>query len=250
MKKLPFITVLLCLANVLDAQVQNGITFTSERPLHLITAKLVDKLTGRPASGIRSYVSVPGNKFEFRTALSDSDGTLRFFLQNIYKTRPIIFQTDWRTDSIYRFEIPDPFAGIKYSQENDKDSLAFFGRPDKRYMLDDYTRFPTLEEVLIEYVPEVKVKKTRGHYSLQVMNIPYKSFFGELPVVFIDGVPVFNLDAFMAIDPLKIKKLEVVARKYYYGSLTWSGIVSFSSYDADLAGYSLYDNAVVKEYHK
>jgi hypothetical protein len=41
-----------------------------------------------------------------------------------------------------------------------------------------------------------------------------------------------------------------MARKYYYGTMAWNGVISFSSYDGDLAGYPLYDNAIVKEYHK
>jgi hypothetical protein len=236
--------------NTLVAGKGQEISFTSERPMQLVTAKLTDKHTGSPAKGVRSYLSVPGSRFELRTALSDSEGTVKFLLNDIYSTKPIIFQTDFRSDSIYRFEVGDPFLGKKFSRENDNDSLAFFGRPDKRYMLDDYTRFPTMEEVLIEYVPEINIRKSRGHFFLSVLNTPYKTFFQEQPLVLIDGVPVFNLDAFMAIDPLKIKKLEVMARKYYYGSIAWDGVVSFSSYDGDLAGYSLYDNAVVKEFHK
>jgi len=138
----------------------------------------------------------------------------------------------------------------RVKQRTQTDSLAFFGLPDKRYMLDDYTRFSTLEEVLTEYVPEIKMKKSKGHYSLQVLNIPYKNFFEDHPMILVDGVPVFNLDALMIIDPLKIRKLEIMAWKYYYGTMAWNGVISFSSYDGDLAGYPLYENAIVKEYHK
>ena len=237
----------------LEKEVKNGskkISFTSERPMQLVTAKLADKRLGTPAGGIRCYLSVPGNKFELRTAMSDSTGTVNFLLKDVYATRPVIFQTDPRSDSLYRFEVGDPFQGKRFSVENDNDSLAFFGTPDKRYMLDDYTRFPTMEEVLIEYVSEINIKKAHGHFFMRVLNTPYQSFFTEAPLVLIDGVPVFNLDAFMAIDPLKIKKLEVMARRYYYGTAVWDGVVSFTSYDGDLAGYSLYENAVVKEFHK
>ncbi len=262
MKKIFLIVLLFWSAHPLTAQTaaddtnsrlqksKENTSYESDRPMQLITAKLTNKKKGTPAAGVRTWLSVPGNKFELRTGVSESDGSVKFLLQNVYSTKPMIFQTDQRTDSVYRLEVPDPFRGKKFSQEDENDSLAFFGKPDKRYMLDDYTRFPTIEEVLIEYVPEINIKKTRGHYSLQVLNTPYKTFFDQQPVVLIDGVPVFNLDAFMAIDPLKIKKLEVMARRYYYGTMTWDGVVSFSSYDGDLAGYSLYDNAIVKEFHK
>ena len=47
---------------------------------------------------------------------------------------------------------------------------------------------------------------------------------------------------------MKIKKIEVVARKYYWGNLTCYGIVSFSTYEGDLAGYELDPAALVVEF--
>ena len=39
------------------------------------------------------------------------------------------------------------------------DTLAFYYEPYKTYLLDNYTRFTTMEEVLREYVVEVNVGK-------------------------------------------------------------------------------------------
>jgi len=83
---------------------------------------------------------------------------------------------------------------------------------------------------------------------LRLLNQPYKVFFDNNPLVLIDGVPVFDMNKIMAVDPLKIKKLEVVSRKFYKGKDTYEGILSFSTYQGDLGGYSLDPNALVVRY--
>lgn len=52
----------------------------------------------------------------------------------------------------------------------------------------------------------------------------------------------------MAIDPLKIKKIEVVTRKYFQGSLVATGIVSLTSYHNDLEGFQLDPHSLILEY--
>ena len=63
----------------------------------------------------------------------------------------------------------------------------------------------------------------------------------------LDGVPVSDINKILALDPLKIRKLEVVARRYFVGNRTASGIVGYTSYAGDLAGLELSKQAVVLE---
>ena len=46
------------------------------------------------------------------------------------------------------------------------DTLPFFYKPSKTYLLDNYTRFTTMEEVLREYVAEVNVGRRGKKYHL------------------------------------------------------------------------------------
>jgi hypothetical protein len=229
---------------------QGGITMYSDRPLYIITAHVVNKRSNQPVAGVRGYLSVPNINFEFASALSDSTGQLKFLLKHLDHASSLLFQTDPDIANDLHVEPDDPFAGKNFADYFAGDTIPFYGVPDKRYLLDDYTRFPTMEEVLVEYVPEVKLMKSRNEVHFEVMNIPYKNYFESNPLVLLDGVPVFDLKKLMALDPLKIKKLDVIARKYYYGSLSCNGIVSFTSYEGDLAGYEPGENATVATYHK
>jgi hypothetical protein len=128
------------------------------------------------------------------------------------------------------------------------DSTAFYGQPDHKYFLDDYTRFITMEEVIREYVSGVSVRRRRQKFHLAVVNEPRHSIFDDDPLILLDGVPIFDADKIMAFDPLKTKKIEVVTKQYFLGAASESGIVSFFTYQGDLAGFQLDPNALVVEY--
>jgi hypothetical protein len=249
-----FISCLLLVAHICRGQqqvmTQGNVTMFSDRQLNIITARVVNKISGKPAAGIRGYLSVPGQHFEFTTAVSDSTGQLKFLLKHLDRSKPLWFQTDPVMDSSFRIAPDNPFTSKVISDNYGGDTLPFYGTPDITYSLDDYTRFPTMEEVLVEYVAEVKLIKTRTNIRFEVLNTPYKNYFSSNPLVLLDGVPVFNLKRLLDLDPLKIKKLEVMACKYYYGSASFNGIVSFITYEGDLAGYEPGDNLTVETYTK
>lgn len=127
------------------------------------------------------------------------------------------------------------------------DSSAFYGHPYKTYKLDDYTRFTTMEEVMREYVAEVNVVRSKGRFHIKVLSD--RGFLdGGDPLVMLDGIPVFNIDKAFTIDPLKIRKLEVVPNNYFYGPSEDVGIFSFTSYKGDLGGVELDPKAIVMDY--
>jgi hypothetical protein len=68
------------------------------------------------------------------------------------------------------------------------------------------------------------------------------------PLVLVDGVPIFNMNKVFAVDPLKVRKLEVVPYRYYYGPTELEGIFSFTTYKGDLGGVELDPRAVVIDY--
>ena len=111
-----------------------------------------------------------------------------------------------------------------------------------------FARFTTMEEILREYVPLVFVKKRGGRYHFTVYEKISRSLFTLDPLVLLDGTPVFDTDKFMKYDPLRIWKLEVVARNYYYGDLAFDGILNFITYRGDLPDFEIDPHATVIDY--
>lgn len=257
--------------------------FVPEYNGHLISARITNTQTNTPAQGVVTYLSVPGKRVQMYPALSDSSGHLLFNTRDMYGPGEIVVQTNQQKDSTYHIEVMTPFseqynstvypalktdgipasllenyslamqvqnlyAGMKLRQFYDPqaDSSAFYFTPYKTYLLDDFTRFPTMEEVMREYVTEVNIFKPKNHFEIK--SIGPQGVIGYSPLVMVDGVPVFNQDRLFAMDPLKVRKLEVVAYKYYYGPTANDGIFSFSTYKGDLGGMELDPKAVVLDY--
>ncbi len=260
--------------------------FVPEYNGHIISGKITDGRTGLPGKKIDGFLSVPGTGIQFRNAISNSQGRIKFEMKNFYGSQEIIVQTNTQQDSGYRVDISSPFVdqysanplpyfslpeknlhSLLYGSINTQvqnlyvgnklqqfrmpmtDSVGFYAPPDEKYLLDDYTRFTTLEEIITEYVLAVNISKRAGKFHLVVTNRFTKQKFDNDPLVLIDGVPVFDIDKFMTnVDPLKINKLEVVERKYFFGYQSFDGILNFTTYKGDLAGYELDPHAIATDY--
>jgi hypothetical protein len=128
------------------------------------------------------------------------------------------------------------------------DTTPFYGLADNSYQLDDYVRFTTMEEIFREYIREVDVRKTRGQYRLLVTNQPMKSVFQDDPLILLDGLPMRDINKVMAFDPLKIKNIDIVARRYYLGGLSFPGIISLQTYHGNFEGFELPPGLLVTDY--
>jgi hypothetical protein len=239
---------------------------------------------GAPASGIPAYLSLPGLAFQFANSLSAADGTVQFEVPDFYGLRKLVLQTNPLRDSTYRLELLSPFTtggglvapglpalprawasalnerhvqtqtqrafalpGLRY-RAVPSDTVAFYGRAEEWYLLDNYTRFPALEDVMREYVPGVLVRKRKDGFHFLVVDRPQHTVLKENPLTLLDGLPVFNINQIMAFDPLKIRKLEVVANRYFLGQQVYDGVVSYTTYKGDLGGFPLNPHALIEEY--
>ncbi|ARK12580.1 hypothetical protein A6C57_20815 [Fibrella sp. ES10-3-2-2] len=251
---------------------------------HVVLGRVTDIKTGVVAGGILTYLAIPGKAIRLYSAESDANGMIRFELANYVGTSDLVLQTAGG-DSLHRVEFLNPYtetgaaiqlppltlattvgesvqarslamqvqnsyynAYLNPTRLASTDSTTYYGTPDERYLLDTYTRFTVLEEVLSEYVPGVYVRRRNGHFELRVSNLPYRMIFEEDPLMLLDGVPIYDTDRLMAFSPLKIKSLDVVTRRYMLGNSKQEGIVSFKTYKGDLAGFQLDPRAVVLEY--
>ena len=257
--------------------------FLPEYNGHIVTGRVINTATNAPAFDVLAYFSVPGKRVQLFTAKSDTAGHIVFNTKDLYGPGEIVVQTDSHRDTTYHIDIQNPFseqfskiplppfgltpdmqrplelqnvamqvqniyAGSKTRQfyEPYIDSTGFYGKPDKVYRLDDYTRFTTMEEVLREYIREVNV--FHPHKTFQIRIIGDKGFLDSDPLVMLDGVPIFDMNKVMAIDPLKIKRLDVIKDRYFWGPADAEGILSYASYKSDLAGVEVDPHAIVMDY--
>jgi hypothetical protein len=105
-----------------------------------------------------------------------------------------------------------------------------------------------MEEVLREYVPGVMVRKRKDGFHFIVLDIVNGGVLNDDPMMLVDGVPLFDADQIINIDPRLIRKLEVVKRNYYNGPIKLNGVVSYTSYQGDLGATLVGPEAVSINY--
>ncbi|MFM9837390.1 MAG: hypothetical protein ACKVOQ_03945 [Cyclobacteriaceae bacterium] len=257
--------------------------FIPEYRGHIIQGTVVSK-DGSAASGIKAYLSTPGKAVRFYPSQSNEKGDVLFEIQNLNGYSKIYVQTNPKIDSLHKVTIKLPFStqfavrpipafklfpslkdaliersiamqvqDVYFTNEDEKvktkiDTTSFFGKADETYLLDAFTRFPVMEEVMREYVKGIFVRKRKDEFHFIVLDNVRKDAFRDTPLMLLDGVPIFDEDEIMSINPLKVKKIEVMTKKWYLGSMNFSGIVSLSTYEGDLGGFQLNPKGVTLNY--
>lgn len=272
-------------AQVLAGQPAAALPYPPELHGHLVRGRVLDQRTGAPVPGIAAYLAAPGRRIRLYNAISQADGSLLFEVPDWYGPQQLVAQTDTWRDSLHRVELLSPFSrqyaaggarplslpeglaasllrrhvqrGVQQQYPAATgpvrylapatDSSAFYGQPSEQYLLDKYTRFPTMEDIMREYVPGILVRRRKDGFHLLVPDNNTREVM-EDPLVLLDGVPVFDTNRIMAFDPLKVQRLDVVMNRYVSGSLTHNGIVSFSTYKGDLADFPLNPHALLQAY--
>ena len=241
----------------------------------ILSGILRDNNTGDPVRDTLVYLSSPGKYLQTYFSKSDSLGRVHFELKNFYGKRQIVMQTQYKPKSGYDLTI-DPFYSNKKLQYpslspviksdwasfikqlsvsmqvknayigvvdlpilSPLDTSLFYGEPEERYKLDDYTRFQVMEEVMREYIRGALVRKRKGQFHFRVLDPENDNVFTQDPLILLDGVPVFQTDQIMDYDPRNVERIDVVTRKYFIGEKVCHGIVNYTTYSGDLHNFDI-----------
>jgi hypothetical protein len=254
-----------------------------EKEGHIITALVT--ASGKPQKGVRLIAAIKGAKANLATAISTEEGLARFIIPISFEGNQLVIfpesvenkaltvklvqdekssnkieypclalAENMREDIEQRMlnsRVTSKYHGnsIKAYAVVDRDSSDFYGKPDQRFILDEYVRFPNMEEVIMEIIPEVRVKKDNGTPILQVLNRPFKSFFSQQALILVDGIPVNDAKIILESDPLRIRCIDVISKKFIMGETEFSGIVHFKSYRRDLGGMPMPASGVTKTFN-
>lgn len=250
-----------------------------------------------PAAGVPVYLSVRGKLANVQVGKTNENGEAYFNYRDLFGPTQLVIQTDPEYRSAVDFSVEKsylkktvPFQLASTTLINtemdsalealhnhtlvtetysgklldsfaitNQDSTSFYGKPFKTYLLDNYKRFVTMEEVIREYVNEVNVRIRNKDYYFQTFNrqyfdlgkymtLEYMMTQGQ-PLVLLDGVPVFDNNKIMAYNPMRVRKLEVVADRFQIGPKIWDGVMSFVTYKGMLEDFKLNPDDVVVDFN-
>lgn len=229
--------------------------------------------------GADAYFSVPGHMTDVYTTKVDSAGLASFYTRNVYGNEEAFLEI--RSEKGH-LDIEQPFMGVKATglaplrlargledrilrrslamqiqKASHADSLylmldvpedQIFQDDVVEYVLDDYTRFPLMEELFIEFVKELRIRKDGDDRSVVVFLLDsYKPApFSQLPsMVLLDGVPVLDQNKIFDYDPLLVERIVIYQHTVNLGGWLYAGVVNFITYKGNLPSYEFADNARV-----
>jgi len=220
-----------------------------------------------------AFMSSPGTGENIYTEAIAPDGSVTFFTSNIYGDREIFLEIEGlERDQACHLELLSPFRdlpagnipqlqlysgwarelelrglGMQLEKNFDADTLytalparthRMFNEQERtRYILDDYTRFPVMEELFIEFIPEIRVRRMNGTRGIQLWlpdHLGSYFFTQGSALVLLDGIPVLDHGKMLDYDPLLVKYIDIYTGNYLFGIRSFPGLVNFVTYKGTL----------------
>ena len=234
-----------------------------------------------------AVISSPGAGENLYTDLITKDGVVTFFTSNIYGSQELFLEIeDLEEGNVCHLELISPFLdlpagdlaplrlhpdwasalelrgmGMQLEKSFDADTLysdvparthlLFDERECHSYLLDDYTRFQVMEEVLIEFIPEMRVRNVNGKRDIQVWTTNVQgahSFQSGRSLVLLDGIPVLDHEKIVNYDPLLVKRIDIYTHTFLFGARSFEGVVNFVTYKGTLPSMKFADNVRIVDF--
>lgn len=251
-----------------------GIFYIPEMRGELISGK-IEAENSAPIVNKTISLTLPGKDYIFKLAKTNSEGRFFFSINEAYQTSNANIQVDepnresyrlvldskdlnfedkninssltldpnikdWLQERSIQLQIENGYFNIKKdSVLTEKTSPPFYDGLGADYVLDDYTRFPTVRETFVEVVKLAAVRKEGNTYRFEIFNDydpDRRGKFNQIdPLVIMDGMLVQNNTEVIDYNPKEIKSIRVLPQPYRYGPNIYSGIISISTKKGDFS---------------
>ena len=108
-----------------------------------------------------------------------------------------------------------------------------------------------MEEVFIEFIPELRVRRVDGKRELQVRVVDLLgnySFPQGAALVLLDGIPVLDHEKIIGYDPLLVDHIDIYQGSYFLGARNFNGVVNFVTYKGTLPSMQFEDNVRIVDF--
>ncbi len=239
----------------------------------ILSGLVTDKKTSQPTSGINVFFTIPDSIPDFQYYKTGFDGKFYFQLNNYsglinpfiqcfstnqlqrlkitlddsYTASELVpsFNLQAVTDSFKNnnarnidvitfqkiFE-QQPFKIIQEPQKKTNE-YPYYGKPNKIINPHLFIDLPNFTEISRELLSGVKFRNYNNEPTLQILNYATNSYFEEMPLTLIDGIPIRNLNLIKDLGTQDIKRVDICASERYYGDLKFPGVVAVYTTKAD-----------------
>lgn len=250
----------------------NKTIFLPELRGELFKGKVLDKESKLPLHSKQVALSSIGDNFQLSVSDTNKDGVFYFNLEEENPENEVIVQVlgEGRSncmlqmdteeyidydqlsfekveimskslDAIFKRSIHNQFENAYSEMRADstivrEQNLPFYTNLSKLYNLDDYTRFPTIAETIVEIVDNAWIEKNKnGEPVFKVKDFgPYLDLI-TLPLVLVDGAMVQNHIELVDYDARKIQSIGLYTDKFRIGPEVFQGALLFETISEDFS---------------
>ena len=249
----------------------DAISFAPEQNGELIKGRIAAQTVDLPLANRPVAISIPGENYQIKVVGTDSTGLFYANISQDYTEPLAIFQVLNAPQGSYDIKIiqdpPLDYSSLEFGQfiieRSTKDAILrrslynqiengyFAVKPDTLKLdalndpydgafvetmnLDEYTRFKTLSETVVELVENVWTKKNKdGTVSFKARSFDEtyeESKYDAL--VYIDGVLMPNQTELLEFDSRLIKSVNTVREKFSMGGAIYFGMINLVTKDGN-----------------
>jgi hypothetical protein len=149
----------------------------------------------------------------------------------------------------HQISMAEPGLIRREDKKSTSSIFSYFGHRVNTIDLDDYIELDDMEQVFLELVHQVQVKKDEEAYSFRIVGDRnyYRMLPGE-PLVFLDNIPLFDHNKIMELHPSQVEKIGVVNEPYVLGDKAFNGVIMISTNTDHFAGIETPESSVFAEY--
>tara|TARA_R110000851_G_scaffold77514_3_gene170567 strand:+ start:62269 stop:64002 length:1734 start_codon:yes stop_codon:yes gene_type:complete len=233
----------------------------------LISGVVLSKLGDVPSANREVALTIPGKDFVYKISKTNSEGRFFFSVAEGYDSEKSIVQLygdeatrrdfkivmdekdfhlsqgepyflkldkqlkDWLEERSIQLQVENAYFDVKKdSILKNKINSIFYDNLGTVFLLDDYTRFPTVRETFIEVITLAAIRGT-GDNAKFIVNNEYDpnriAKFNDIdPLVLVDGIVIQNNEELINYNARDIESIRVVNEPYRYGPKIFSGIIA------------------------
>ena len=211
-------------------------------------------------------ISSPDSIVNMQYAKTDSMGSFRLLLNHFYNGKELYIRIkdDVKATIVLddKFDLIEPFTssgafnvhGIKtfltrsenialvrrsYNEQPVMDTVKKFLAANtiprvyyKHYtsiLPSDYVELIDFAEISKEILPALRIRKSSGSFFSYYVNIPGQTQGSTEPQIFLDGVPIDDINQIISLGSRQIRRIETLPVTRYYGEMSIAGILAVSS---------------------
>ena len=252
---------------------------------HIINGKIIPVQTSKNSEGeiLIPLLSIPGENLYLFEGQKNDLNNISFYTSNISDVKEMSTIAYNLSENIFRIDLLSPFveqhtkrqlpalrvdsahfdgllertvalqALYAYTKDPMRqhrlDDFRFTMQPSKTYILDEWTRFVVMNELIIECISELRFRRN-NRQKRELMMIKREGEIAVVvrPLVVLDGIPIIDHEIIYRYDPLLVERINIYAEEFIYSGRKFDGVVEFLTYDRNYPTLSTAQSTQIVNY--